>query len=227
LEKYQLPLRTYKYKKSWVYRHGYRVAARSNPARIYWVCHYCYHHKFMDHSRGMFHTTGAISAASRHLEEEKVGHYIVKPGKPPKSKPEGDIIGLLMGSKPVSQAVANHLSGFDVQAFRLAAVTWLIENNHPLSELESPTFRSLIALANPMAEDALWRSHNSVSRYVMRLYHYLKPLVVKELSRSISKIHLSFNRWTTKGGKKGFLRIVAITSRQPVSFEIYLSRCLN
>jgi hypothetical protein len=71
----------------------------------------------------MFYTTRAISAASRYLEEEKVSYFIVKLGKLPKAKLEGDIIGLLMGSKPVSQAVANYLSGFDVQAFRLAAVT--------------------------------------------------------------------------------------------------------
>jgi hypothetical protein len=71
----------------------------------------------------MFHTTRAILAASRHLEEEKVSYYVVKLGKLLKAKLEGNIIGLLMGSKPVSQAVANHLSSFNVQAFRLAAVT--------------------------------------------------------------------------------------------------------
>jgi hypothetical protein len=43
----------------------------------------------------------------------------------------------------------------------------------------------------------------------MRLYNYLKPLVVKELLGLINKIHLSFDGWTTKGGKKGFLSIVA------------------
>ena len=43
----------------------------------------------------------------------------------------------------------------------------------------------------------------------MRLYNYLKPLVVIELSHAISKVHLSFDRWTTKGGRKGFLSIVA------------------
>jgi hypothetical protein len=43
----------------------------------------------------------------------------------------------------------------------------------------------------------------------MRLYNYLKLLVVKELSQLISKIHLSFDGWTTQGGKKGFLSIVA------------------
>jgi hypothetical protein len=43
----------------------------------------------------------------------------------------------------------------------------------------------------------------------VRLFDYLKPLVVRELSRSLSQIHLSFDGWTIKGGKKGFLSIVA------------------
>jgi hypothetical protein len=34
LKNYQLPLVTYKYKKSWVYCRGYRVASRSCPSRI-------------------------------------------------------------------------------------------------------------------------------------------------------------------------------------------------
>ncbi|KAI1592202.1 hypothetical protein PtrCC142_011656 [Pyrenophora tritici-repentis] len=48
-----------------------------------------------------------------------------------------------------------------------------------------------------------------VLRYVVRLYDYLKPRVVEELSQAISKIHLSFDGWTTKGGKRGFLGVVA------------------
>jgi hypothetical protein len=101
---------------------------------------------------------------------------------------------LIASGKPVLQAVANKLSSFNIHRFRLAAVGWLIKNNHPLSEFEKPAFRHLIRLANPLAKDALWASHHSVSRYVMRLYNYLKPLVVTELSHAISKVHLSFNR---------------------------------
>jgi hypothetical protein len=47
-----------------------------------------------------------------------------------------------------------------------------------------------------------------VSRYVLRLYDYLKPRVVKELSQALSKIYVSFNSWTIKGGKRSFLGIV-------------------
>jgi hypothetical protein len=43
----------------------------------------------------------------------------------------------------------------------------------------------------------------------VRLYDYLKPRVLKELLQALSKIHLSFDGWTTKGGKRGFLGIVA------------------
>jgi hypothetical protein len=64
-------------------------------------------------------------------------------------------------------------------------------------------------MANLEAESALWASHHSVSRYVVRLYDYLKPRDIKELSQALSKIQLSFDGWTTKGGKRGFLGIVA------------------
>ena len=33
--------------------------------------------------------------------------------------------------------------------------------------------------------------------------------MVEELSESISKIHISFDGWTTKGGKRGYLGVVA------------------
>jgi hypothetical protein len=43
----------------------------------------------------------------------------------------------------------------------------------------------------------------------MRLFRYLQPKVVAALSTAISKIRISFNGWTTKGGKRGFFGVVA------------------
>jgi hypothetical protein len=67
----------------------------------------------------------------------------------------------------------------------------------------------MIAYANPEAAEALWVSRTSVASFVMRLYRHLEPQVVNDLSRSISQIHISFDGWTTKGGKRGFFGIVA------------------
>jgi hypothetical protein len=41
------------------------------------------------------------------------------------------------------------------------------------------------------------------------LYEHLKPRVILQLSQALSKVHLSFDGWTTKGGKRGFLGVVA------------------
>jgi hypothetical protein len=67
----------------------------------------------------------------------------------------------------------------------------------------------MIALANPAAAEALWVSHNSVSTFVIKLFSAIQPRVIKAIQTARSKIHISFNRWTTKGGKRGFLGIIA------------------
>ncbi|KAG9388181.1 Dimer-Tnp-hAT domain containing protein [Pyrenophora tritici-repentis] len=153
---------------SWVYSHGYRIALRSNVAK----------------SRGS--ATIAISTSSLLLRKRTT----VAPRK--------ETLLERALQKGCSQAVANELTNFNIQEFRLAAVTWLVENNLPLSQFESSSFRNMIQLASVEAERALWASHNSVSRYVIRLYNYLLPKVVASLSESMSKVHISFDGWTTK-----------------------------
>jgi hypothetical protein len=86
-------------------------------------------------------------------------------------------------------------------------VHWLLENNHPLREFETPAFRELIASINPLAEANLWRNHQSVTRFVLRQYDSLVPVVRERLAASMSLIHVSFDNWNTKGGKKAFTRI--------------------
>ena len=43
----------------------------------------------------------------------------------------------------------------------------------------------------------------------MKLFSALQPHVVAAIEAASSKIHISFDGWTTKGGKRGFLGIVA------------------
>jgi hypothetical protein len=43
----------------------------------------------------------------------------------------------------------------------------------------------------------------------MTLYNALLPVVKDVLSGALSKIHISFDEWTTKGDKRGFLGIIA------------------
>jgi hypothetical protein len=67
----------------------------------------------------------------------------------------------------------------------------------------------MLKAANLEAARALWTHYTSVSRFVMRLYEHLQPIVKAALLTALSKIHISFDGWTTKGGKRGFLGVVA------------------
>ena len=69
--------------------------------------------------------------------------------------------------------------------------------------------RDLFHIANGEAESALWQSPRSVATYAMRLFYLMQPRIVQALSNAISKIHISFDGWTTKGGTRGFFGIVA------------------
>lgn len=206
LKRFIQPPRTQTHRKSWVYRHGYRVALQRDPDRIYWVCHICHRNRKLEGA--VYETSTATSSVQSHLRKR---HQIDSLGVIATRLPPGQrTLSMIAGSGIlVSQTVANEVGQFDVQAFRMAAVHWLVDCNIPMRLFEQPTFRRLMEFANPEAERALWRSHNSVKRYVVRLYDYLLPQVVAELQSAISKIHISFDGWTTKGGKRGFFGVVA------------------
>jgi hypothetical protein len=87
----------------------------------------------------------------------------------------------------------------------MVAVMWLVWGNHPLRELGSPSFQEMIALANPAAAAALWVSHNSIFTFVMKLFSAIQLRVIEAIRTARSKIYISFDGWTTKGGKRGFL----------------------
>jgi hypothetical protein len=207
LSRFMMPLQTQKRMKSWVYNYGYRLTLRSNTKKTFWLCRICHQRKKVGY--GLVDTTYATSTASRHLGKDCL---ITKDGKEAPKQLQGGqkSIEMLMNSGVrVSQQVANEAGHFDVQAFRIAAVSWLVNNNIALSEFEKPAFRLMLQFANPEAKRALWMSANSVSRFVLRLYNFMQPQVVLELCRASSKIHISFDGWTVKGGKRGFFGIVA------------------
>jgi hypothetical protein len=75
LPRFMKPIASQRHKKSWVYNYGWRVALRSNPQRIYFVCRYCYEHKLIDLGvTKVYETTNSTSSAHRHLGEKRRGH---------------------------------------------------------------------------------------------------------------------------------------------------------
>ncbi|PVH91670.1 hypothetical protein DM02DRAFT_480742, partial [Periconia macrospinosa] len=65
----------------------------------------------------------------------------------------------------------------------------------------------MIKAANPMAESSLWQSHNSLRDAVLREYKSYIPAVINFLKQSRSLIHISFDNWTSTGGKRALTGI--------------------
>jgi hypothetical protein len=198
-------------KKSWIYQHGYRVVKRSNPKSVWFVCRYCHSHKVF--GGGLYDITRATSAAATHLRKAARGHGLSNDFDVKSSIAYGQgqlsLQQAIDGGVELSQEAVNVFGYFNVQQFRLAFVLWLVDNNMPMEVIARQSTRDMIKFANPEAESALWRSPRSVATYAMRLFKLLKPQIVLALSTAISKIHISFDGWTTKGGKRGFFGIVA------------------
>lgn len=194
LKNCQKPFRDLKRTLSWVWAYYYRVQSRVNLTDTYAICKYCHIHKL---SGGIFKITDATSSATKHLASNIRGHRIGKHGpinRTPKGGQRTLLQSIQMSGIEVPQAAANELnSAFSVTRFRQAYTDWIIDNNHPLSELETPAFRHLIQVANPLAEEALWRNHQSVWDQVIREFELYIDVVKDKLARATSKIHISFN----------------------------------
>ncbi|KAG9375563.1 hypothetical protein A1F94_013852 [Pyrenophora tritici-repentis] len=119
LKLYTKPITTHQHKRSWIYRHGYRVALLKDPTRVFFICHWCFKHKLTDIGIGIYNTSAAVSSAARHLSEQKPGHRLVAPGKTPVASVYN---ALTTARVPISQAVANQINGFSKQRFRFAAL---------------------------------------------------------------------------------------------------------
>jgi hypothetical protein len=138
------PPATQRQRKSWVYRHGYRVTSIKAPASKWFVCKYCHQHKIIDAGgAGLFNVTKATTSAATHLGLNVHGHNLTKQGSKPLKVLAGGQLSVRQAFKrgvEVTQEAANALGNFNVQGFRLAAVLWLVDNNHPLCEVENQHF---------------------------------------------------------------------------------------
>ncbi len=99
LPEFMKPLRTQKHKKSWIYRHGYRVCLRSNPDRIYFICRYCHQHKVIDAGgQGRYEVTFSTSTAVAYLQANQHSHNHSPSGVSKSNLPPGQktLAGLTM-----------------------------------------------------------------------------------------------------------------------------------
>jgi hypothetical protein len=105
---------------------------------------------------GVIHeTTLSTSGAIKHIAINRAGHQRNAKGEPVRLSRQSSLRFTVNSGLKLTQDLANSMGNFDVHGFQYTAVTWLVNNNHPLREFETPAFKEMIAYANPEAAEAL------------------------------------------------------------------------
>jgi hypothetical protein len=206
LERRQLEHNARGKKPSWIYKHGWPVWHRKIQ-KNYWLCRLCHHLRMPD----TYFDAASTGNASNHLAKAIRGHSMgpngairihSKEGNIPSAIARSQVMMMRQSGVQVSQDVANSLAaGFSTRRFLTALKDWVAADNQSLRVIETPQFRELIEAANPLAEAVLWRNHQSLRDAIIAEYHSYVPAVAAHLGEAQSLIHISFDNWTSTGGK--------------------------
>jgi hypothetical protein len=80
-------------------------------------------------------------------------------------------------------------------------VQWIVDHRHSFKEVEAESFRNIIEYCNPMAIKKLPKSANTVRSDIMKCFEVAKITIKENLDAARSKIHLSFDLWTSPNYK--------------------------
>lgn len=176
----------------------------------FWQCSVC---KRMNKST--IFTTAATSGPFRHLKSK---HGIIESNKRfvrlekqktitfEESKPPKDST---MARGFDAQISATLLSNKFVDEFRLLFLQWIICCHLALSMVENRFFRALIRFINRTILDYLPESSDTVRKWVVHEYQRQKEIKKQAISKSRSKISISFDTWTAPFAKKHIISVIA------------------
>ena len=71
----------------------------------------------------------------------------------------------------------------------------------PFTEVEHPAFREKIKYVNPAAEALLTSSGDTIRHHIVKIYQEEIKTVTGVISKARSRIHLSFDIWSSPNGK--------------------------
>ncbi|OAQ65646.1 transposase-like protein [Purpureocillium lilacinum] len=130
-------------------------------------------------------------------------HHISKGGPVlPQKKKQRTLLDMvdLDTHRPKDQALMNaFVSSFEPLRFQHLLIRWVACYNIPFHKLESPYFRDLMAYANSaIADSGSIPTHSTIRDWIVRSFNRHKGVVTELLRRSLSRINVSFDAWSSR-----------------------------
>ena len=182
---------------SFQWRFGVPIEHHDTKKR-YWLCQEC--HCEDSENRHYFNIEKGSSSVLKHIREV---HRLT-------TNKEGQVIpfvnyGIATVADKLSlnannyreQEIINELAReFDEKRFRRLLIQWIVHDNVSFRQVDGPAFREFVTYLSPRAGEAL-PCDVSVKLWIMEGYRLHKEAVKRELSTATSKIHVSFDLWTS------------------------------
>jgi hypothetical protein len=89
------------------------------------------------------------------------------------------------------------LSFFDWERLKLYLIEWVVVMHITFSQVESKWFRRFLGSLSPTLEGWIPRAGNTVKKWILAEFKQRQEKVKKRLHASKSRIHLSFDLWTS------------------------------
>ena len=161
----------------------------------WWLCKECHcKHSIEAHS---WNTRKGSSNIMKHIRVVHGRTFNKKGEEVPYTSKSISVLKGLDANNPREQQVLNELArAFDEKTFRRLLIRWIIYDNVSFRQVDGPVFREFIEYLSPRAAECM-PSGWSVRSWIIKGYAYHKAAVKRELQRAVSKIHLSFDLWTS------------------------------
>ncbi|KAG6990049.1 Zinc finger BED domain-containing protein RICESLEEPER 2 [Fusarium oxysporum f. sp. conglutinans] len=180
----------------WVWEHGFDIE-KDGSGRRFWLCKDCHGKKAtITH----MYDAASTSQANGHMEDV---HRINRDGPmSPQRKKQHTLFDMadLDCRRPKDQAVMNaFIASFDPVRFQHLLVRWVACDNVPFNKLESPYFRELMGYANSaIIESGSLPTHTTIRDWIVRSFNRHKGVVTEILGRSLGRINISFDAWSSR-----------------------------
>jgi hypothetical protein len=181
--------------KSWIFNYGWRAQVQGSiPEIYYWICRSCYNKRI---TRCGFSVNSSTAPPIKHLLTHNI--TVHGEGQAKRSRLSSSFAASSTKSSSHGQDIERYGTVFHPAAWKARVVSLICHDNHAFQLFESPYLQDLLLSLNPsVGQRGCLATHKTIASWISQVYNSHMGIVTEKLHAATSKIHLSFDLWTSR-----------------------------
>jgi hypothetical protein len=100
-----------------------------------------------------------------------------------------------------TQTTLTSYRSIDKQVITQLLVDWVVQDQQPFTAIESQTFRAILQYVNPYSIQKVPKCGDTVRNHGLKMFNDAKDILITAIKNTRSRIHLSFDLWTSPNYK--------------------------